>query len=171
MVSKFLIISVLSATVLALPVAKRDQSSTEGAVIENASSQISSASNAVADLTFHLQNSDNSSIDKTFSITLNGYDQQLKEVTETVTEAVKLMDNGLSSAVGNYLLTDFVNSVSEGAKTIVDISNEMKGDDEEKSLKFDFSQGLSKFSDFAKDYGVDTTKLNESNEKLTQVWA
>lgn len=143
----------------------------QGAIIDGFHSGMTNFRQTVDTLTHQLTTNGGHAGADILGTVLTGIDAQIDNVGGTIATALAPFTGGLSLAVGNFLLGPFVQSVTNGAE--VAIGNIVGGaaDLVAAPVRMAFSHSLSNLAAQAKQYNIDTTRLEAANNKLRATFA
>lgn len=102
----------------------------------------------------------------TVTAVIQGLDSQIDNAISTVAGVLSPLTGGLSEAVGNAILGPFFQSVTDGAEVL--IGNILGGaaDFVVSPVVSTFSSTLSNLIDQGNEYNIDTSRLQDANNKL-----
>lgn len=149
----------------------RRRQESQGALVDGAKSGAINAQQTIDSITRQLQSNDGHASADVVAGALTGLDAQIDNAAGTITTALAPLTGGLSLAVGNFLLGPFVQSVTNGAEVV--IGNVVGGaaDEIAAPVRMAFSSTLSRVSNQARQFSVDTTRLDAANNKLKATFA
>ena len=150
---------------------KRSLVARQGAIIDGFHSGMTNFRQTVDTLTHQLTTNGGHAGADILGTVLTGIDAQIDNAGGTIATALAPFTGGLSLAVGNFLLGPFVQSVTNGAE--VAIGNIVGGaaDLVAAPVRMAFSHSLSNLATQAKQYNIDTTRLEAANNKLRATFA